>query len=53
MLTLDAEAASVEGRVLRVTICGGRWDWTEYGSDQEHNEALGPGNVEFHAPFHR
>ncbi len=53
VLTLEAEATSSEERVLRVTIRGGRWDWTEYGANQEHTEVLGPGNVEFHAPFHR
>jgi hypothetical protein len=53
VLTLKAEATSLEGRVLRVTIRGGRWDWTEYGGDQRRTEVLGRGNVEFHAPFHR
>ncbi|HEX8082572.1 MAG TPA: hypothetical protein VF557_20355 [Jatrophihabitans sp.] len=53
VLTLDADSVSSEGRVLRVSIRGGRWHWTEYGGDQEHNEVLGPGVVEFHAPFHR
>ena len=52
MLTLDAEGTSAEDRVLYVKVRGGRWDWTEYGGDQEHSEALGPGNVEFHAFFH-
>lgn len=52
VLTLQAEAVSSDDRVLRVLIRGGRWDWTEYGGDQEHTEALGSGNVEFHAPFH-
>jgi hypothetical protein len=51
VLTLQAEAVSSDGRVLRVAIRGGRWDWTEYGGDQEHTEVLGPGNVEFHAPY--
>lgn len=51
-LTLLAESVSSEGHLLRVTIRGGRWDWVEYGRDQEHTELLGPGDVEFHAPFH-
>ena len=52
VLTLQAESVPSDGRVLRVAIRGGRWDWTEYGGDQEHTEVLGSGNVEFHAPFH-
>ena len=52
VLTLDAEGTSADGRVLYVKVRGGRWDWTEYGGDQEHSEALEPGNVEFHAFFH-
>ena len=52
LLRLQAEDTSSEDRVLRVMIRGGRWDWTEYGGDQKHTEVLGPGNVEFHAPFH-
>ncbi len=52
VLTLQADAVSSDDRVLRIAIRGGRWDWTEYGGDQERTEALGPGNVEFHAPFH-
>src|SRR5689334_11307216 len=52
VLTLDAVAMSPEERVFRITIRGGRWRWTEYGADVEHNEALGHGVVEFHAPFH-
>ena len=52
VLALDAEGASSEGRVLRVSIRGGRWRWTEYGGEKEHEEVLGPGDVEFHAPFH-
>ena len=51
VLTLQAEAVSPEDRVLRVAIRGGRWDWTEYGGDQNHTEMLGSGSVEFHAPF--
>jgi hypothetical protein len=35
------------------TVRGGRLDWTDYGGDQEHSEVLGPGDVEFRAPFHR
>ena len=53
VLTLDAEGVSTIGRVLRVAIRGGRWHWTEYGGHNEHDEVLGPGFVEFHAPFHR
>ena len=53
VLTLDAEDASVEERRLRVFIRGGRWQWTEYGGDNDHSEVLGVGAVEFHAPFHR
>lgn len=53
VLTLKAEATSSEDRVLRVTIRGGRWDWTEYGGTRKHSEVLGRGVVEFHAPFHR
>jgi hypothetical protein len=53
VLTLDAKSSSSEGRVLRVSIRGGHWRWTEYGADIEHSEVLGPGVVEFHAPFHR
>jgi hypothetical protein len=53
VLTLQAEAVSSDDRVLRVTIRGGRWDWTEYGGDKEHTEVLGAGDVEFHAPFYR
>jgi hypothetical protein len=49
VLTLDAADSTVDGRVLYVTIRGGRWDWTEYGGDHEHSEALGPGHVELHA----
>ena len=52
VLTLDAEGSSVDARVLYVRIRGGRWDWTEYGGVKEHSEALGPGNVEFHAFLH-
>lgn len=52
VLTLQSEGVSSEGRVLSVVIHGGRWDWTDYGGDQEHSEVLGPGQVEFHAPFH-
>jgi hypothetical protein len=52
VLTLQAEAVSSDDRVLRIAIRGGRWDWTEYGGEQEHTEVLGSGNVEFHAPFH-
>ncbi|MEQ4210153.1 hypothetical protein [Actinopolymorpha sp. B9G3] len=50
VLTLAAEGMSPEGRILRVTIRGGRWHWTEYGGDIEHDEVLGPGVVAFHAP---
>ena len=50
VLRLDAEATSLEARVLRVKIHDGRWDWTEYGGHKEHIEALAPGLVEFHAP---
>jgi hypothetical protein len=53
VLTLDADGLSTDGRVLRVAIRGGRWRWTEYGGHNEHEEALEPGFVEFHAPFHR
>ena len=52
VLTLDAKGTSAQARVLRVAIRSGRWDWTEYGGDAEHSEVLGPGVVEFHAPFH-
>jgi hypothetical protein len=52
VLRLDAKSTSLEGRVLRVRILGGRWDWTEYGGEREHTETLTPGQVEFHAPFH-
>ncbi|WP_104108421.1 hypothetical protein [Nocardioides sp. 616] len=52
-LTLDAEGVSSEERILRVVIRRGNWRWTEYGADVEHTEVLGPGVVEFHAPFHR
>lgn len=34
VLTLKAEDALSEDRVLRVTIRGGRCDWTEYGEDR-------------------
>ena len=51
VLTLQVEAVSSLERVLRIAIRGGRWDWTEYGGDREHTEVLGPGDVEFHAPF--
>ena len=51
VLTLEVEGMSPVGRTLRVTIQGGRWHWTEYGGDIEHDEVLGPGVVEFHAPF--
>lgn len=53
VLILDAEGTSSEGLVLRVAIGGGHWRWTEYGGEDEHVEALGPGDVEFHAPWHR
>jgi hypothetical protein len=53
VLTVAAEDSSLEGRVLRVTIRGGRWRWTAYGADDERKEVLGPGVVEFHARFHR
>ena len=52
VLTLRADTVSPLGRVLRVAILGGRWHWTEYGGDRKHTEVLGPGDVEFHAPFH-
>ena len=51
VLTLDAETAAAEGRILRVTIQGGLWRWTEYGGNKVHREILGSGIVEFHAPF--
>jgi hypothetical protein len=50
VLTLDAESAHSDRRVLRVNIGGGHWRWTEYGGGTEHEELLGPGVVEFHAP---
>ena len=53
VLALDVDGVSTDGRVLQVTIRGGRWRWREYGGHNEHDEALGPGVVEFHAPFHR
>lgn len=53
VLTLDAKGVSAEDRVLRVSIRGGRWHWTEYGGDTEHREGLKAGPVEFHAPFHQ
>lgn len=53
VLTLDAEGVSVDGRVLRVPVRGGRWNWTDYGGDEQHSEAFNnPGDVEFHAFFH-
>lgn len=52
VLRLAAEGASSEGRVLRVSIRGGRWDWIEYGGDRAHSEVLRSGTVEFHAAFH-
>ena len=53
VLTVEPVRVSSEDRVLRVEIRAGRWTWTEYGGDREHVELLGPGNVEFHAPFQR
>jgi hypothetical protein len=53
VLRLDAEDASIEERVLRVFIRGGRWHWTEYGGDTDHSEVLAVGAVEFYVPFHR
>lgn len=49
VLLLDAVGASQVGRVLSITIRSGRWDWVEYGGNDEHIEALGSGDVEFHA----
>ncbi|MBP6996011.1 MAG: hypothetical protein KBB39_07735 [Phycicoccus sp.] len=51
VLTLEAESVSTDGNVLRLAIRQGRWDWTEYGSDQEHGEVLAPDKVELHAPL--
>ena len=42
VLELDAEGTSAEGRVLYVKVRRGRWDWTEYGDEKKHSEALGP-----------
>jgi hypothetical protein len=50
VLTLDADTASLDGSLLRVTISAGSWDWIEYGTQRHCSEALGPGNVEFHSP---
>ncbi len=47
VLTLDAEGASTDGRVLGVAVRSGRWHWTEYGGHNEHDEVLGPGVVAF------
>lgn len=52
VLTLEVDSVSSEGRVLRIRVRGGRWRWTEYGGDAEHDEVLGTGLVEFYAPFH-
>jgi len=52
VLSLKARSVSSDGRVLRVAIQSGRWDWTEYGGDQKHTEILGSGDIEFHAPYH-
>ena len=49
VLTLDAVGASQVGRFLSITVRSGRWDWVEYGGYDEHTEALGSGDVEFHA----
>lgn len=49
VLTLDAVGASQDGRVLSITVRSGRWDWVEYGGNHKHTEALGSGDVEFHA----
>lgn len=40
-LTLDVVSAWPEVRLLRVAIRRGRWRWTDYGGDEEHNEVLG------------
>lgn len=53
MLTLDVEGTSSDEGVLRVAVRGGSWRWTEYGTDNEHRDVLGPGTVEFHAPLQR
>ncbi|WP_091756895.1 hypothetical protein [Pedococcus cremeus] len=52
ILTLDAQDASLDGRMLRIVGRGGSWSWTEYGGDVRHEEVLGSGCVEFSAPFH-
>jgi hypothetical protein len=52
VLTIEADSVSSEGLVLRIHVRGGRWRWTDYGGDAEHEETLGPGLVEFYAPFH-
>ena len=49
VLRLDAVGASRDGRVLTITVRGGRWDWVDYGGNQQHSEAVGAGDVEFHA----
>ncbi len=51
VLRISVEATASPGRILRLTIPGGRWDWTEYGGERRHAEVLGPGIVELHAPF--
>ena len=52
VLTLLVEHWSSDGHVLRVSIVGGSWNWTEYGGDRQHAESLVAGTVEFHAPVH-
>lgn len=52
VLNLDAAQSSAEGRILRVVIRRGTWSWKGYGGDDQHDEVLGPGTVEFHAPSH-
>jgi hypothetical protein len=52
-LSIDASAAAVDGRILRIAIWGGNWQWTSYGASDRHEQLLDEGVVEFHAPYHR
>ena len=49
VLTIDAMRVSLDGRILRIEVRSGRWDWVEYGGSREHSGHVGTGDVEFHA----
>lgn len=53
VLRLHVLGVAVQGRSLQIAVRGGTWAWTSYGGDDRHQEQVGAGTVEFHAPFAR